>query len=165
LLKDILTQPLGAARAVGAPGPLYLLSGGRAWCGRKICAPDGCDLSLDSQPMPNWLAVRLRNDCSPGAATTANFHFFVCNSFAHVARTKRLTFACRPPFVRSVDRESFWFETFDRKPRYGGLQARKETISPRKKSKVFFTPYPPAVLRRASRNAGQYRRARAADGD
>jgi hypothetical protein len=138
----------------------YVLSGSRAGCGRKICALGGCDLSLDSQPMPNWLAVPLRTIARPVLAAAANSCWLVCNSFAHAARTKRLTFACRPPFVRSSDRESFGMRRSLGSRDTGTTGSESKPSVQEKKSKVFFTPYAPAVLtpRRSNRSQnGSYR--------
>src|SRR6266568_6065129 len=83
-LNEILTLPLAqSVRQV----QLYVLSGGRAWCGRIFLTGDGGDPSLDAQRMPNELATGLRNDCSSPAAAAREFPLAllqrVCTSIAN----------------------------------------------------------------------------------
>jgi hypothetical protein len=87
----------------------------------------------------NWLAVPQRTIARPVLAAAANSYWFVCNSFAHVARTKRLTFACRPPFVRSSDRESFGLRRSLGSRDTGATGSESKPSVQEKKSKVFFS--------------------------
>jgi len=69
-LNEILTLPLAqSVRQV----QLYVLSGGRAWCGRIFLTGDGGDPSLVAQRMSNRLATGLRSDCPSHADAVREF--------------------------------------------------------------------------------------------
>ena len=151
LLKDIMTQPLGAAREPVRQVQLCTIGQPR-WVWAENLRPGRL------RPVIGF-AANAKLAC-PVLTAAANSCWLVCNSFAHAARTKRLTFACRPPFVRSSDRESFGMRRSLGSRDTGATGSESKPSVQEKKNKVFFTPYAPAVLtpRRSNRSQnGSYR--------